>query len=132
MAKGFTLIEVLVAATLLGVGVAAVIGGIRSVNKAEGRARELEVMQRLAVDKYDEIRATTDTYAAGDSGDFVEKNIDDYTWEMKVDSTGVENVSAITVTVSKRDTDEGEPVGAVSGLVFEKPADTGTDVGATP
>ena len=122
--RGFTILEVLVAATLLGVGVAAVLGGIKSVNAAEGRARELEVMQRLAVDKLEELKATTDTFAAGDNGDFVDRNLDDYVWEMQVEPTGIEYLDGVTVTVRKRSEAEGDPVGQVSTLVFEGPEPT--------
>ena len=130
MHKGFTLLEVLIAATLLGVGVAAVLGGVRSVNASEARARQLEVMQRLAVDKYNEIRATTDTFSDGDSGDFMDRNIQDFTWTLEVEPTGVENVEGVTVTVQKRSQSAGDPVGSVSGTVFEAPQNTAPETGA--
>src|SRR5258708_7533104 len=52
--RGFTLIEVLVSAALLGVGVAGVLTGMGSLNKAQARAIEVEHVQRLALRKLDE------------------------------------------------------------------------------
>lgn len=130
--SGFTLIEALVAAALLGGGIVGVVGALQAITKAEDRARQVETMVRLADDKYQEIRSTTDTFAAGDSGDFVDRKISDYTWTMTVDPTGVTNLDAVTVTVQRRDQHDGDPTATVSGLVFVPPTDTAANGAGAP
>ncbi len=112
---------------LLGVGIVSVLGAYSAIARSEDRAREVEKMHRLAVGKYSEMRAITDTFSGSESGDFTEEGQPDYVWEMAVDPTGIENLDAITLTVELRGRGgEQDPSSSVTGLVFQQPeSDTG-------
>ena len=123
-AKGFTLVEVMASVVLLGVGIVSVISAYSAIARSEDRAREVEIMHRLAIAKYDEMRAITDTFAGSESGDFTEEGSPDYVWELAVDPTGIENLDAITITVEHRGRGgERDLSSKVSGLVFQQPQD---------
>jgi general secretion pathway protein I len=120
--KGFTLIEVLVAIVLLGVGIVAVYGGLASLTRVESRAREKETLQRLAVDKFEEISSTEQDPSVPLDGDFSERGLNDIQWSSRAEPTGVENLEALTVTVSFINARPGDSEGVVTGLVFTEPA----------
>lgn len=121
-ARGFTLVEVLVSATLLSTGVVAVLAGFGALSRSEARARELETMQRLAYEKYDEVLSTSQDISAPDEGDFSDENYPGYTWRSESEVTGVENLEAVTVTVEKStDKSESAPVATATGLVYVPP-----------
>jgi len=127
---GFTLIEALVATALLASGVVAVLGAFGALNRTETRARELETMQRLAYQKYDELLATSTDITSPQDGDFSDQNIDGYTWKSEEEPSGVENLDAVTVTVEKaNDKSSSAPSAVAYGLVYVPPTTTAT--GAT-
>jgi len=127
---GFTLIEALVAAALLATGVAATLGAFGALNHTEASAREVETMQRLAFQKYDELLATSTDLTAPQDGDFSDQNLSGYTWKSEEEPSGVENLDAVTVTVQKANDNSSNPLSAVAyGLVYVPP--TTTDSGAT-
>jgi prepilin-type N-terminal cleavage/methylation domain-containing protein len=119
--KGFTLIEVLASLVILGVGITAALAGLSAIAKSEVRAREVETMHRLAMDKLNELRAVTDTFAAPDSGDFTDRDLVDYAWNLEVEATGIENLNAVTVIVERRSRAQGSPRAAATSLVFQAP-----------
>jgi prepilin-type N-terminal cleavage/methylation domain-containing protein len=119
--KGFTLIEALAAVVILGAGIAAVMGAFSSVARSEDRSRQSEVMHRLAIEKLEELRATTETFTTSESGNFEEKNLPNYTWSMEVENTGVENLEAVTVKVEMERPWSGAPSAEVTSLVFQPP-----------
>ncbi|CAN5421795.1 hypothetical protein BH11ARM1_BH11ARM1_06850 [soil metagenome] len=127
--KGFTLIEMLVATVILGVGVAAVLGAYASISSSEDRARTVEKLQRLAVDKFSEMRATNDTFTANDNGDFSDRGDDNINWSMEVEPSGVENLQAVTITVTQSNAGNTAPEAEVTQLVFVQPP--ATDTGGT-
>jgi Tfp pilus assembly protein PilV len=110
---------VLVAAVLLGVGIAAVMGAYSTISQGEMRAREKEKMQELAVDKFNELRAMTSSFTASDSGDFSDRGEPDLDWNLDVEPSGVQNLNAITVTVSRANASDTSPEAAVTELVFD-------------
>jgi len=123
--RAFTLIEVLAAVVLLGVGIVAVLSALSSLTGAEARMRETERMLRLAQTKYDELVATSEQLNSPQSGNFEEQGEPNFTWSSEVEPTGVENLDAITVTVTKRNSDKEVET---SGLIFVPPLASG----ATP
>lgn len=127
--KGFTLIEALAAIALLSIGIVGVLGGLSSLARGEARAREQELVQRLAIEKYDELVATAPDLAAPQNGDFEDRNLTGFRWESQSEPTGVENLEAITVTVTREPETNLSPVGRASGLRFVPPVTTGA---ATP
>lgn len=114
--RGFTLLEVLVSATLLAVGIAAVVRGFGALTEGEYRVRTAERAQRLAMAKYEELVSTGQTDTPSLDGDFAEEGEPDYEWTAETLPTGVESLEAVTVTVVRRG-DDRSPVAVAEGLV---------------
>jgi len=131
--QGFTLIEAMVSAVLLIVGITAVIGAYTSMGRNQRIAIEKEQMQRLALDKYQELVATEALQTQSLNGDFTDRGDNNHLWTAAVAATGTDNLSALTVTVSPRngaDTDQA----VVNGIVYQPPQTTngtGTTGGLT-
>lgn len=104
--RAFTLIETLVSMTILTVGIATVVMSLGSLSKREATIREQEKMLRLAERKYDELVVTASDITNPQNGDFSEWQEPNYKWSSQSDTTGVDNLNAITITV--------EPVGGSS------------------
>lgn len=126
--RGFTMVEAIVSIALAGMGVAAVVGALGSINLAEANALEREHMQQLAIDKYDELVATGD-YNTITSGDFQDRSEDSYDWSADVVTTGVEGLDELTVTV-KRSAGDRDTEFTISGLIYAvNTSSTGTGGG---
>lgn len=110
------MLEALISIALAGVGIAAVVGAMGSVNLAEANALEKERMQQLAIDKYDELVATGD-YNTTTSGDFTDRNEPNFDWSAEVEATGVEGLDELTITVSRTAGDR-EVETIISGLLY--------------
>lgn len=121
--RGFSLIEALVALVLAGGGIAALVSSMGVMQRSEARILLAEKMQRLAVEKLDEIVATQDTNAQ--SGDFQDRGVEGFSWTVTDDTTSVENLEKITVQVTK-DGDE-TAVQTVETLIYRPPATTGAN-----
>lgn len=114
--RGFTMVEAIVSIALAGMGVAAVVGALGSINLAEANALEREHMQRLAIDKYDELVVTGD-YNTITSGDFEDRSEDSYEWSADVVTTGVEGLDELTVSV-RRSSGDRDAEFTISGLIY--------------
>jgi type II secretion system protein I len=125
-AKGFTLIEVLVAIVLVAVGVTGTLGALSAMAQSKVRLQQSQLMQKLANDKLAEVIATGDAFNGAASGTFDSAGAENMTWSSEDASTGVENLDAITVTVKKDDREV-----SASTLYYRAPATTGTGSGAT-
>ena len=124
MKRGFTLIEVLVTVVLVSVAVVGVLGGIRSIQAAGARARDADLMQRLASEKVGDIRLLSDPSTGGNAGDFSDRGHADITWTASVETTGAANVDKVTVTATR-----GGQSQALTTLVFVRPSG-GTTAGS--
>ncbi len=128
--RGFTLVEALVATVLVGVGVTSVMNGFASLTKSEAITRESERMQRLAMDKYDEVVATGEAATqGGESGNFQDRGEDRYSWKVDVQPSTETNLNVVTVTVTPTNGNSNRDA-VVDGLVFVQPA--ATAAGGTP
>ncbi len=127
---GFTLIEALAAAALLGVGITASMSALGAIAGAETRAREHEKVQRLALQKYDELVSTNQQALASQSGDFTDRNLPGYSWNLAVDPSQVSNLDTVTVTVNKQNPSSSDPVGTAEGLIYISPNGTTSATGA--
>jgi type II secretory pathway pseudopilin PulG len=116
----FTLIEVLVTIVLVTLAVVGVFGGIRSLTKADIKAREADILQRLAAQKLAEMGTISDPNTAEPDGDFSDEGYPDVTWTMEVEPSGTLNVSQIVLTATR-----GEETQSLTALVFVRPV-TGT------
>jgi prepilin-type N-terminal cleavage/methylation domain-containing protein len=129
--RGFTLIESLAAAALMAVGITASMSALGAVAKEEARAREVDFVQRLARAKYDELVSTNQQTIASQSGDFSDRNIQGYTWNLDVESSTVNNLDTVTVTVQKQNGGSGDPEGIVEKLIYISPSTTSTTTTGT-
>jgi prepilin-type N-terminal cleavage/methylation domain-containing protein len=130
MAKrnAFTLIEVLVTTILVSVAVVAVFGALRSLTRSEIRAREAELLQRLAVQKLSELGTVTDPKTSDNKGDFSEQGYADASWTLTIEPGSLTDIEQATVTATRGDVEQ-----TLVGLIFVRPTTITTSAtGATP
>ncbi len=120
--RGFTIVEALVAVVLTGIGVAASVNGLASLTKAQALAIERERMSRLAVMKLDDLIATGQITNVG--GTFEEMGDERFLWEASVSTTGVENLSQLTVSVRLAETSGRSAEVNATALAYEEPQAT--------
>jgi type II secretory pathway pseudopilin PulG len=120
---GFTMIEAVVSAGLIAVGAASAIRGFGALTKGDIAARDHEQMQRLAIQKYEELVSTGTLGSASSSGDFSDWNNNDYVWKMDVIASGATNLDQIRVIVSPRN--DSKTSEEVDGLRYRPPTTTG-------
>jgi type II secretory pathway pseudopilin PulG len=125
------MIEAMVSVALLGVGIVAVLGGFAALAKSQQRAVESERMQRLAVDKYQELVGTEAIQTESLSGDFSDRGEDRYVWQATVETTATENLSALNVIVQTRDGGADGPTQFASGVVYVPQTTTTTPTQGT-
>lgn len=115
--RGFTLIEVLASVVMLAVGIVGSMQAIGAMSAGDGRARELERMQRLAVDKYRELLVTDDSARTSSNGDFTDRNDQVHLWAVTYDDSGIDNLDLMTVTVTNKNSPNGRSA-KVESLVY--------------
>lgn len=125
-ARGFTLIESLAAAALMAVGVTAAMSAMGAIAKEEARAREVDFVQQLAQEKYDELVTTNQQTLASQSGDFSDRNLQGYTWNLVVESSAVNNLDTVTLTVQKQGAGSSDPQAVVESLIYISPNSVNT------
>ncbi|RYG16313.1 type II secretion system protein [bacterium] len=121
--RGFTLIEALVSAVLLAFGVTAVMLALGGQMRTEANVRRREVLLGLVRAKMDELAATTSTNTSTD-GDFGDQGFAGVTWGSSYEDTGIENVQALTVTVT--DSADAQTELRESTLIYTPPVTTTT------
>lgn len=125
---GFTIVEVLAAAVLLGVGVVAALGAIGSITRAESRMEEKEILLDLASDKLREVLATFDFATPTLSGDFEDRGLRNIRWEVEVAASGIQNLERVRIVVSPPGRTEDAGV-SIETLFFRPPVTGGTVAG---
>lgn len=95
--RGYTLVEAMVATVIAAVGVAAAAATIGKMQHAQALTIEHERMVRLAVLKFDELAAVADFNDL--EGDYSDQGLD-YQWSAALDTTGVDGVERLSVTVT--------------------------------
>lgn len=107
LATGFTLIEVMVTTMLIAIAVTAVMGGIRSLQVADQHARNMDLLQRLASEKLEDVASASDPATYGTSGDYQDRGYPDATWTVDLEASSAANVSQVTVTARRgKDSEE--------------------------
>ncbi|RYG26091.1 prepilin-type N-terminal cleavage/methylation domain-containing protein [bacterium] len=119
--RGFTLLEAMAAVVLLGIGIATSVGSFGTLARSESNTRQTEKMYRLAQAKLAELVATGQATASSD-GDFTEQNEPDYTWRLEVNTSGITDLDAVTLSVGQRDSSRGEV--RLDTLVYVPPETT--------
>jgi len=133
--RGFTLIEIMVAAAVLGVGIAAVFGCFAALSRAKTHENETAAMQQLAVEKYQELVATQQLTSSSLNGDFTDRGNSQYVWKAAVQPTQTQDVDGLSVTVSPSTSSSNNSGFTVNGLVYVPPTQTngaGGAPGGTP
>jgi len=123
--RGFTLIEVVVSVTLVAIGIVSAMRAISTLTESDIMLRSRERMQRLAIQKYDELIATGVLTNASQNGDFTDWNNSQYVWKAEVVPSGVTDLDEIKVTVTENNNPNGPSV-EVDGLRYDPPATTTT------
>lgn len=121
VARGFTLVEVLVTIVLVSVAIVAVLGGIRSVKAADFKAQSADLLQRLASEKMNDLTNLQDPNTGGTEGDFTDRGYPDITWALQEDMTSVTNLDQVAVTVTR-----GSDSETLTTLMFIRPLTTTT------
>lgn len=125
--RGFTLIEAMAAVVLLGIGIVGSLTAFSSVIRTEGGIQDTERMQRMAQAKLAELVATGDAATSTD-GDFSDEGEPDLTWKLEVNTSGITDLNAVTLTVSRGDSASSTKA-RVDTLVYAPPAATTTATG---
>ncbi|MEI7576713.1 MAG: hypothetical protein WCK51_07460 [Armatimonadota bacterium] len=122
--KGFTIMEALAAAVLVGVGVTAGMSAIGSMSQTEIRMRESEKLSRLAHMKLDEIIALGNATNTDTDGNFEEYGEPNYEFTVEVQPSGVDSLDTILVIAKKSNSDTTAQEGRARGLLFTPPETT--------
>ena len=118
LVKGFTVMEALAAAVLVGVGVTAGMSAIGSMSQTEIRMRESEKLSRLAHMKLDEIMALGNATNTDTDGDFEEYGEPNYEFTVEVQPSGIDSLDTILVIAKKSNSDTTAQEGRAGGLLF--------------
>jgi prepilin-type N-terminal cleavage/methylation domain-containing protein len=97
---GFTLIEVLVAIVLIGIGVSTLVGGLASLTSSYRRTIEKERLVQMAHQKLDELVGTGDWVNVSE-GEYEEEWLDNFEWSLETETTSIEGLEWIRVTVTQ-------------------------------
>ncbi len=97
--RGMTLLEVLVAMTILAVGIVGTVGAISALLRAHTAARDYSHAALLAHQVAAELERTA-TLDAGDLNGTFDNLSDGYTWAATVDATDARGLNGVHITVS--------------------------------
>ena len=122
--KGFTIVEVVVSVALLAIGIVVSLGSLSAMTKTEVKLRKTEEMNRLAVQKIEEVLAVGNATTAETSGTFDDYGYTGYEWSLEVAPSGTENLETIRVTVTEASANSSAGV-SVSSLLDTPPSTTG-------
>ncbi len=122
---GFTLVEMLVTIVLVSLALVGIFGGMGAASRTEAKARDADLLQRLALQKMNEVGVVLDPRTSETSGDFADQGHPDVEWTIETESTQTLNVEQVTVTARR-----GDAAQALTGLVYLRPLSTGAPSGA--
>lgn len=98
--RGFTLIEMIVAAVLLFIGVVAAMSCIAAATRSTGLAGEYGTAASLAQRRFAEIEASRETLNAGEQqGDFAPAN-PEFAWQQVMETTEAEDLMKVTIRIA--------------------------------
>ena len=122
--KGFTIVEVVVSVALLAIGIVVSLESLSAMTKTEVKLRKTEEMNRLAVQKIEEVLAVGNATTAETSGTFDDYGYTGYEWSLEVAPSGTENLDTIRVTVTEASANSSAGV-SVSSLLYTPQSTTG-------
>ncbi len=116
-ARGFTLIEVVVALAILGIGMLAVFKTIGDTVNNVGALRDRSFAEWIADNLITEIRLSGDMPSVEETAGGVEFAGRQWHWVTKVSQTQVRGLRRIDVSVRREDDPEGSSIVTLSGFV---------------
>lgn len=114
--RGFTLVEVLVALVIVGLGMLAVFGQLNQSLIATALVRERTLAQWIALDRITELRINGEFPDVGERSDELSMGGVNWVYTLKFSEVGVENFRRVDVTVSFADSPD-RTVGSAAGFL---------------
>jgi general secretion pathway protein I len=133
-ARGFTLIEVLVALAIAALGLAAALSVVTNAARNAGYFRDRTFASWIAQNKITEARLGATLPSVDKTNGDLEYAGQKWKWEQSVTQTEVPGLRRIDVSVRQADADASSPIATVSGFVGRtaqaaQPSATSWDVG---
>lgn len=125
-ASGFTLIEVLVALIVVGLGMLAVIQTVSQTASNTSYIREKTIAHWIAMNQLTKVRLEPNAPALDKSSDEVKMAGRDWRWTMEVKQTPVESIRRIEVSVRPSEAPEKSSLAYISGFYGTAIAPAGT------
>lgn len=125
-AKGFTLIEVIVALVVIALGMLGVIQAVSQTAGNSGYLRDKTVAHWVAMNRLTEIRLQKSAPGVDKTSDEVEMAGRRWKWTMNVTQTPVETIRRIDITVRPADAKEGSSLASLTGFYGTAVAPPGT------
>lgn len=110
-ARGFTLIEVLVALAIVAIGMAAVLEALTSSANTAAFLKDKTFAQWVALNRLETVRLSGNFPATGSSSDHLDYAGQSWQWQQKVTTTQIPDVREIEVDVRPADSTAGEDRG---------------------
>lgn len=126
--KGFTLIEVLVALIIVGLGMLAVIRAVTQTVNNTDYLRQKTIAHWVAMNKLTEVRLANSKPSNDDSNGDVDMAGITWHWRMRVVSTDVASLQRIDIHVAPKDAGEKASIDSVSGFYSSAIAAGGSNV----
>lgn len=118
---GFSLVEVLVAILILGIGVVGLTQGVTTALRSSKEAEWHSTAVFLAAGRMEELRADGFVIEGEEEGDFGTA-FSRYRWTQSTVSTDIDGLFEITVTVA--DASDEKPLYELKTLLFDPPAES--------
>lgn len=125
-ARGFTLIEVLVALVVVGLGMLAVIQTVSQTANNSFYMREKTIAHWIAMNQLTQVRLQPNAPPVDKSSDEVEMAGRDWRWTMEVKQTPVESIRRIEVRVRPSEAPENSSLAFITGFYGTAVAPAGT------
>lgn len=123
---GFTLIEVLVALVVVGLGMLAVIQTVSQTANTSFYMREKTLAHWVAMNKLTEVRLQPNPPPIDKSSDEVEMAGRDWRWTMEVTQTPIESIRRIEIRVRPSEAPETSSLATITGFYGQAVAPAGT------
>lgn len=116
VARGFTLIEVIVALVVISLGMLGVIQAVSQTASNTGYLRDKTLAHWVAMNRLTEVRLQKAAPAVTKSSDEVEMAGRHWKWTMNVTQSGVETIRRIDISVRPEGAGEGTSLASVTGF----------------
>jgi general secretion pathway protein I len=97
---GFTLIEMIIAALLLVIGVSSALGAISAATRTGAYASQIQIAALLAQRQLAETATQSDALSGGDQEGTFDEPYSNYHWKQSVEATDYQSLFKVTVTVT--------------------------------